>query len=95
MSITSSHTIKKMTSPARPKSRQSMNPAVGLVERNLNAEKIKGKKRAVMSMGGKPSGEDTLSPKSLARRTAVSSVSSKPWSLLFFLANSENGIHLG
>jgi len=48
-----------------------MNPSVGLVERDLNAEnKIKGKRRAVMSMGGKPV-DDTLSPKSLARRTAV------------------------
>lgn len=60
-----------MTSPARPKSRQSMNPTLGLVERDLNAEnKMKGKRRAVMSMGGKPV-DDTLSPKSLARRTAV------------------------
>ena len=50
-----------------------MNLSVGLVERDLNAEnKIKGKRRAVMSMGGKPvGGDDTLSPKSLARRTAV------------------------
>ena len=50
-----------------------MNPSVGLVERDLNAEnKLKGKRRAVMSMGGKPvGGDDTLSPKSLARRTAV------------------------
>jgi hypothetical protein len=50
-----------------------MNPSVGLVERDLNAEnKMKGKRRAVMSMGGKPvGGDDTLSPKSLARRTAV------------------------
>ena len=48
-----------------------MNPTVGLVERDLNAEsKMKGKRRAVMSMGGKPV-DDTLSPKSLARRTAV------------------------
>ena len=48
-----------------------MNPSVGLVERDLNAEnKMKGKRRAVMSMGGKPV-DDTLSPKSLARRTAV------------------------
>jgi hypothetical protein len=49
-----------------------MNPTLGLVERDLNAEnKMKGKRRAVMSMGGKPV-DDTLSPKSLARRTAVS-----------------------
>lgn len=48
-----------------------MNSTVGLVERDLNAEnKMKGKRRAVMSMGGKPV-DDTLSPKSLARRTAV------------------------
>jgi len=48
-----------------------MNPTVGLVERDMNAEnKSKGKRRAVMSMGGKPV-DDTLSPKSLARRTAV------------------------
>jgi hypothetical protein len=48
-----------------------MNPTLGLVERDLNAEnKMKGKRRAVMSMGGKPV-DDTLSPKSLARRTAV------------------------
>ena len=48
-----------------------MNPTLGLVERDLNAEnKLKGKRRAVMSMGGKPV-DDTLSPKSLARRTAV------------------------
>jgi hypothetical protein len=48
-----------------------MNPTAGLMERDLNAEnKMKGKRRAVMSMGGKPV-DDTLSPKSLARRTAV------------------------
>ena len=57
-----------------------MNPSVGLVERDLNDEnKIKGKRRAVMSMGGKPM-DDTLSPKSLARRTAVC-----PFLLQFFL----------
>jgi hypothetical protein len=48
-----------------------MNPTAGLMERDLNAEnKMKGKRRAVLSMGGKPV-DDTLSPKSLARRTAV------------------------
>jgi len=66
-----------------------MNPADGLIERNLNAEKIKGKKRAVMSMGGKPSGEDTLSPKSLARRAAVSSVSFRSDSLVSSLSTMD------
>ena len=58
-----------------------MNPTVGLVERDLNAE-LKGKRRAVLSMGGKPV-DDTLSPKSLARRTAVC-----PLSFSIYLSSS-------
>jgi hypothetical protein len=67
-----------MPSPARPRptSRVSINPAgAGLAERNLNtqaqaSETVKAKRRAVMSMGGKPE-SDELTPKSQARRTAV------------------------
>lgn len=73
-----------MTSPARTKARQSMNPAgLGLVERDLNPQvraEGKGKKRAVQSMGGK----GDLSPKSQARRFAVCLHSNVPLQLIFY-----------